>query len=72
MLFSSKKDLVGIDVGSSSVKLVKLRESRGNYQLFQALVDDIGGVLSRIMLIVFVVAFILSDACLFTKKIALH
>ena len=33
MLFSSKKDLVGIDVGSSSVKLVKLRESRGNYQL---------------------------------------
>ncbi len=33
MLFSSKKDLVGIDVGSSSVKLVKLKESRGNYQL---------------------------------------
>jgi type IV pilus assembly protein PilM len=33
MLFSSKKDLIGIDVGSSSVKLVKLRESRGNYQL---------------------------------------
>ncbi len=33
MLLSSKKDLVGIDVGSSSVKLVKLRESRGNYQL---------------------------------------
>jgi type IV pilus assembly protein PilM len=33
MLFSSKKDLIGIDVGSSSVKLVRLRESRGNYQL---------------------------------------
>ncbi len=33
MLFSSKKDLLGIDIGSSSVKLVKLRESRGNYQL---------------------------------------
>lgn len=33
MLFSSKKDLVGIDVGSSSVKLVKLKETRGNYQL---------------------------------------
>ncbi|WP_020676419.1 type IV pilus biogenesis protein PilM [Geopsychrobacter electrodiphilus] len=33
MLFSSKKDLIGIDVGSSSVKLVRLKESRGNYQL---------------------------------------
>ncbi len=33
MLFSTKKDLIGIDVGSSSVKLVRLRESRGNYQL---------------------------------------
>lgn len=33
MVFSSKKDLIGIDVGSSSVKLVRLRESRGNYQL---------------------------------------
>ncbi len=33
MLFSSKKDLIGIDVGSSSLKLVRLKESRGNYQL---------------------------------------
>ena len=33
MLFSSKKDLIGIDVGSSSVKIVRLKESRGNYQL---------------------------------------
>lgn len=33
MLLSSKKDLIGIDVGASSVKLVRLKESRGNYQL---------------------------------------
>lgn len=32
-MFASKKDIVGIDIGSSSVKLVRLRESRGNYQL---------------------------------------
>lgn len=33
MLFKSKKDIVGIDIGSSSVKLVQLREVRGGYQL---------------------------------------
>lgn len=33
MIFAKKKDLVGIDVGSSAVKLVQLRESRGTYQL---------------------------------------
>lgn len=32
-MFASKKDIVGIDVGSSAVKLVRLRESRGNYHL---------------------------------------
>ncbi|MDT8420968.1 MAG: type IV pilus assembly protein PilM [Desulfuromonadales bacterium] len=32
-MFASKKDIVGVDIGSSSVKLVRLRESRGNYQL---------------------------------------
>jgi type IV pilus assembly protein PilM len=32
-MFASKKDIVGIDVGSSSVKLVRLRESRGTYHL---------------------------------------
>ncbi|SHI69103.1 type IV pilus assembly protein PilM [Malonomonas rubra DSM 5091] len=32
-MFASKKDIVGIDVGSSSVKLVRLRESRGNFHL---------------------------------------
>ncbi len=33
MLFNKKKDVVGIDIGSSSVKLVKLREAKGGYQL---------------------------------------
>ncbi len=32
-MFASKKDIVGIDVGSSAVKLVRLRESRGNFHL---------------------------------------
>lgn len=33
MVFQRKKDLVGIDIGSSSVKLVQLKEVRGGYQL---------------------------------------
>ena len=33
MLFSQKKDIVGVDVGSSAVKLVHLRELKGGYQL---------------------------------------
>lgn len=33
MLFKSKKDIVGIDIGSSAVKLVQLREVKGGYQL---------------------------------------
>ncbi len=33
MLFKSKKDIVGIDIGSSAVKLVQLREIKGGYQL---------------------------------------
>lgn len=33
MVFKSKKVIVGIDIGSSAVKLVQLRESRGGYQL---------------------------------------
>ena len=32
-LFGVKKDIVGIDVGSSSVKLVQLKEVKGGYQL---------------------------------------
>ncbi len=32
-MFASKKEIIGIDVGSSAVKLARLRESRGNYQL---------------------------------------
>ncbi|MEI6208314.1 MAG: type IV pilus assembly protein PilM [Desulfuromonadales bacterium] len=32
-LFKKKKEVIGIDVGSSSIKLVQLRESKGSYQL---------------------------------------
>ena len=33
MLLLRKKDVVGIDIGSSAVKLVQLRETKGGYQL---------------------------------------
>lgn len=33
MLFTKSKEIVGIDIGSSSVKLVQLAENRGAYQL---------------------------------------
>lgn len=33
MLFKKKKDVIGIDIGSSSVKLVQLRDAKGGYQL---------------------------------------
>jgi len=33
MLFSKKKDIVGVDIGSSAVKLVQLRTIKGGYQL---------------------------------------
>jgi type IV pilus assembly protein PilM len=33
MLFTKKKDIVGVDIGSSAVKLVQLREAKGGYQL---------------------------------------
>ncbi len=32
-MFTSKKDIVGIDVGSSAVKIVSLHEARGTFQL---------------------------------------
>ena len=32
-MFASKKDIVGIDVGSSAIKVVRLRESRGTFHL---------------------------------------
>jgi len=32
-LFKKKKDVVGIDIGSSSVKLVQLKDVKGSYQL---------------------------------------
>jgi len=36
MLFSKKKEIVGIDIGSSSVKLVQLKEQKGGYVLQNA------------------------------------
>lgn len=33
MLFSKNKDVVGVDIGSSAVKLVQLRELKGGWQL---------------------------------------
>lgn len=33
MILQKKKDVIGIDIGSSSVKLVQLREAKGSYQL---------------------------------------
>jgi type IV pilus assembly protein PilM len=33
MLLKSKKDIIGIDIGSSSIKLVQLREAKGIYHL---------------------------------------
>ncbi|MGZ6971637.1 MAG: pilus assembly protein PilM, partial [Thermoanaerobaculia bacterium] len=37
MLFRKAKNLVGLDIGSSAVKLVELREGKeGSYQLVRA------------------------------------
>lgn len=36
MLFKSRKEIVGIDIGSSSVKLIQLREVKGAYHLVNA------------------------------------
>lgn len=33
MFFGAKKEVIGIDIGSSSVKLVQLRETKGGYHL---------------------------------------
>jgi len=33
MLLGKKKDIVGVDIGSSSIKMVQLREVKGGYQL---------------------------------------
>src|SRR6266540_5004244 len=36
MLFAKKKETVGIDIGSSSVKLVQLQEHKGSFRLVKA------------------------------------
>ena len=33
MLFQKKKDVIGIDIGSSSIKMVHLKEAKGSFQL---------------------------------------
>jgi type IV pilus assembly protein PilM len=35
-LFSKKKEVIGIDIGSSSVKLIQLKDLKGTYQLLNA------------------------------------
>lgn len=35
-LFNKKKEVIGIDIGSSSVKLVQIKELKGSYQLLNA------------------------------------
>jgi type IV pilus assembly protein PilM len=35
-LFSKKKEVIGIDIGSSSVKLVQLKDLKGSYELLNA------------------------------------
>ena len=35
-LFSKKKEVIGIDIGSSSVKLVQIKDLKGSYQLMNA------------------------------------
>lgn len=36
MFFNRKKEVIGIDIGSSSIKLVQLKEQKGAYQLLNA------------------------------------
>jgi len=33
MILGKKKDVLGLDIGSSSIKLVELREGKGGYKL---------------------------------------
>ena len=35
-LFKKKKEVVGIDIGSSSVKVVQLKDNKGSFQLLNA------------------------------------
>ncbi|MEI7815996.1 MAG: type IV pilus assembly protein PilM [Desulfuromonadales bacterium] len=35
-LFKNKKDVIGIDIGSSSVKVVQLKDNKGSFQLLNA------------------------------------
>ena len=35
-LFSKKKEVIGIDIGSSSVKLIQIKDLKGSYQLLNA------------------------------------
>jgi len=63
-------DARGVDVSASGLKDV-LNPQR-IVSFFQRFIGDIGGALSNIMLIVFTVVFMLSDANLFKRKLAWH
>ena len=63
-------DARGVDVSASGLRDV-LNPQR-IISFFQNFIGDIGGALSNIMLIVFTVVFMLSDANLFKRKLAWH
>ena len=46
MLFSRAKSVVGLDIGSSAVKLVELKERKGAYQVQKVAVEGLSPDLS--------------------------
>jgi len=63
-------DARGIDVSASGLK--DAIDPARMVSFFQGFLGDIGGALSGIMLVVFIVIFMLTDANLFSRKIGLH
>ena len=63
-------DARGVDVSASGLK--DLLNPQRIVSFFQRFIGDIGGALSNIMLIVFTVVFMLSDANLIKRKLAWH
>ena len=63
-------DARGVDVSASGLKDMLNPERIVTF--FQNFIGDIGGALSNIMLIIFTVVFMLSDASLIKQKVAWH
>ncbi len=75
-MFASKKDIVGIDIGSSAVKIVRLRPSRGSFHLVnigimplpsETIVDN---TIMDASMVVSVIQNLLSSMKVKTKKVA--